>query len=174
MQVARVVGDVVATMKDANLTGHKLLVLQPFSPSREGPLGRHAERSAPVGFAGDETSAETPCGGSVQPIVLEGQPELLPRDQPTVEVRQAMPGYLRTMRIPLVAGRDVSASDVEVMLVSRSAAKLLWGDVSPIGRRVTLPLMSRTVQREVVGVVGDVKQGLAGRARRTHRLQLHQ
>ena len=35
MQVARVVGDVVATMKDANLNGHKLLVLQPISPSRE-------------------------------------------------------------------------------------------------------------------------------------------
>lgn len=27
-------------------------------------------------------------GGSVQPIVLEGQPELLPRDQPTVGVRK--------------------------------------------------------------------------------------
>ena len=35
MQVARVIGDVVATMKDANLDGHKLLVLQPMSPSRE-------------------------------------------------------------------------------------------------------------------------------------------
>ena len=28
-------------------------------------------------------------GGSVQPIVLEGQPELLPRDQPTVGVRKS-------------------------------------------------------------------------------------
>jgi len=28
-------------------------------------------------------------GGSVQPIVLEGHPELLPRDQPTVEVRRS-------------------------------------------------------------------------------------
>ena len=31
-------------------------------------------------------------GGSVQPIVLEGHAELLPRDQPTVEVRKATPG----------------------------------------------------------------------------------
>ena len=29
--------------------------------------------------------------GSVQPIVLEGRPELLPRDQPTVEVRRSLP-----------------------------------------------------------------------------------
>jgi putative ABC transport system permease protein len=98
-------------------------------------------------------------GGSVQPIVLEGHAELLPRDQPTVEVREVTPGYFRTMRIPIVAGRDVADPDVEVMLVSRAAAKLLWGDASPIGQRVTLPLMSRTLTRQVIGIVGDVKQG---------------
>ena len=33
MQLARVIGEVVATVKDANLTGIKLLVLQPVDPS---------------------------------------------------------------------------------------------------------------------------------------------
>ncbi len=33
MQLARVIGEVVATMKDANLEGLTLLVLQPLSPS---------------------------------------------------------------------------------------------------------------------------------------------
>jgi predicted permease len=98
-------------------------------------------------------------GGSVQPIVKEGHAELLPRDQPTVEVRKITPGYLRAMAIPLLRGRDFVAGDVEAMLVSRSAAKLLWGDEDPIGRRVTLPLQSRTVLKQVVGIVGDVKQG---------------
>lgn len=97
-------------------------------------------------------------GGSQQPIVLEGRPELLPRDQPTVAVRKITPGYLQAMQIPIERGRDVSTSDSEVMLVSRSAARLLWGDEDPIGRRVTLPLESRTVFREVIGIVGDVKQ----------------
>jgi len=97
-------------------------------------------------------------GGSVQPLVIEGKTELLPRDQPTVEVRKITPGYLRAMRIPLVRGRDVAENDVEVMLVSRSAAKLLWGDVDPIGRHATLPLQSKTVVKEVIGIVGDVKQ----------------
>lgn len=32
MQLARVIGDVVATIKDPTLVGHKLLVLQPISP----------------------------------------------------------------------------------------------------------------------------------------------
>ena len=98
-------------------------------------------------------------GGSQQPIVLEGRPELLPRDQPTVAVRKVTRGYFESMQIPIVRGRDVADGDTEVMLVSRSAAKLLWGEDDPIGRRVTLPLESRTVQREVIGIVGDVKQG---------------
>ena len=104
-------------------------------------------------------------GGSVQPIVLEGRRELLPRDQPTVEVRKILPGYLHAMNIPLHRGRDVAAGDEEVMLVSRAAARLLWGDDDPIGRRVTLPLQSKTVLKQVIGIVGDVKQGeLAGAA----------
>ncbi|MFI4943981.1 MAG: ADOP family duplicated permease, partial [Burkholderiales bacterium] len=97
-------------------------------------------------------------GGSVQPIVVEGRPELLPRDQPTVQVRSITPGYLRTMSIPVVRGRDVEPGDVEVLLVSRGAAKLLWGEGDPIGQRVTLPLVSRTLARQVVGIVADVKQ----------------
>jgi microcompartment protein CcmK/EutM len=34
MQLARVIGEVVATVKDPNLTGTKLLVLQPITPDR--------------------------------------------------------------------------------------------------------------------------------------------
>jgi putative ABC transport system permease protein len=97
-------------------------------------------------------------GGSVQPIVVEGRPELLPRDQPTVQVRAMTPGYLKAMGIPVLRGRDVAANDVDVLLVSRAAAKLLWGDDDPIGRRVTLPLISRSLQRRIVGIVADVKQ----------------
>jgi ethanolamine utilization protein EutN len=35
MQLARVIGDVVATKKDSNLTGIKLLLIQPLTPQRE-------------------------------------------------------------------------------------------------------------------------------------------
>jgi ethanolamine utilization protein EutN len=35
VQLARVIGDVVSTMKDANLTGIRLLVLQPIAASGE-------------------------------------------------------------------------------------------------------------------------------------------
>ena len=89
----------------------------------------------------------------------EGRAELLPKDQPTVAVRKITPGYLKAMQIPMLRGRDIAENDSEVMLVSQSAARLLWGDVDPVGRRVTLPLESRTITKEVIGIVGDVKQG---------------
>lgn len=39
MQLARVIGDVVATRKDEKLAGLKLLVVQPLTPERQ-PAGR--------------------------------------------------------------------------------------------------------------------------------------
>jgi ethanolamine utilization protein EutN len=39
MQLARVIGDIVSTRKDENLTGIKLLLVQPLTPARE-PSGR--------------------------------------------------------------------------------------------------------------------------------------
>lgn len=35
MQLARVIGDVVSTVKDPRLSGHKLLIVQPLGPDRE-------------------------------------------------------------------------------------------------------------------------------------------
>ena len=101
-------------------------------------------------------------GGSVQPMVVDGRVELLPRDQPTVQVRKITPGYLAAMGIPLLRGRDVSQNDNDVLLVSRAAAALLWGNVDPIGRRATLPLQSRNRTFQVIGLIGDVREdGLA-------------
>ncbi len=98
------------------------------------------------------------AGGSQQPIVVDGKAELLPKDQPTVAVRQITPGYLRTMRVPLLRGRDFAADDVHAMLVSRAAAKLLWGDADPVGRQARLPLESKTIVSTVIGIVGDIRE----------------
>jgi putative ABC transport system permease protein len=93
--------------------------------------------------------------GSSQTLALEGYPPQ--RDPVAVQVRQVRPGYLRAMGIPVLRGRDLVESDAEVLLVSAEAAKLYWGADDPIGRRAILPALSQTV-RQVVGVVGDVKQ----------------
>jgi predicted permease len=94
--------------------------------------------------------------GSAQSLELEGYAPQ--RDPVAVQVRQVTPGYLRAMGIPVLRGRDIVDSDEEVLLVSREAAKLYWGADDPIGQRATLPAMSKTILRRVVGIVGDVKQ----------------
>ena len=48
MHLAKVVGDVVATRKDANLVGLKLLILQPLTPER-GNAGRTLIAVDPMG-----------------------------------------------------------------------------------------------------------------------------
>lgn len=48
MQVARIIGDVVATVKDAGLLGHKLLLLQPVTPDKR-PSGRPLVAADAVG-----------------------------------------------------------------------------------------------------------------------------
>jgi predicted permease len=94
--------------------------------------------------------------GSAQTLELEGYAPQ--RDPVAVQVRQITPGYLRAMGIPVLRGRDIVESDAEVLLVSRDAAKLYWGADDAIGRRATLPAVSKTMLRRVVGIVGDVKQ----------------
>lgn len=73
------------------------------------------------------------------------------------------PGYFRSMRIPLRAGRlitdlDRPGGEIEVV-INESLAKRLFGNRSPIGERVHFgPQMGTEQWDHVVGVVGDVKQ----------------
>jgi predicted permease len=75
-------------------------------------------------------------------------------------VRTITPGYLTTVRMHVVAGRDFSDADRDghplAVLVSASAARRFWGNTSPIGKHLTLGLISDE-PREIVGVVNDVK-----------------
>ncbi len=67
------------------------------------------------------------------------------------------PDYFATMRIPVLRGRAVLASDAQtseyVAVVSRSFADLHWPGVDPVGRQFSMTFADRTV----VGVVGDVR-----------------
>jgi len=48
MHVAQVVGDVVATIKDPELVGHKLLLIQPVTPDRKA-TGRRLVAADAIG-----------------------------------------------------------------------------------------------------------------------------
>ncbi len=75
----------------------------------------------------------------------------------TVNVAYVTPDFARTLRIPLKRGRDLAATDrtgtAPVVLVNETFARLVSKDRDPIGRRIRLS----GVEREIVGVMGDVK-----------------
>ena len=99
-------------------------------------------------------------GGSQQPIVIEGRPAEVFALQPNVAVRVATPGYIQTMRIPLIAGRDFAEADTvgqkAVVLISQSMARQFFAGENPLGKRLRISFTPE-ISREVVGIVGDVK-----------------
>ena len=117
------------------------------------------------GFPGMTTAAATrplPLrdGLNGMAIRVQGQFEDMRNTLPSADNYQlATPGYLRAMGIPLVSGRDISATDVAgapaVILVSESIAKKFWPGESAIGKQLGYPWPSDWLT--IVGVVGDVK-----------------
>jgi putative ABC transport system permease protein len=99
-------------------------------------------------------------GGSMQPVAVEGQPVVEMAHQPEVSVRLVSPQFMKAMGIPVVRGREFtdadSATSAPAVLVSESMAHQFWPNQDPIGKRLTLTFFPRVV-RQVVGVVGDVK-----------------
>ena len=53
-------------------------------------------------------------------------------EQPEVSVRVVTPGYFRTMRIPLLEGRDIAADDTAdsgaVVVISKSMANAVLAE----------------------------------------------
>ena len=100
-------------------------------------------------------------GGSTQPVAAEGHPTVPMSEQPEVAVRVVEPGFFETMKVPLLQGRLLNVSDVadrpQVILVSQSMAKRFWPGQNPIGKHLTMTFFPEK-SREVVGVVGDIKQ----------------
>jgi putative ABC transport system permease protein len=100
-------------------------------------------------------------GGSSQPVAIEGHPVVALSEQPEVSVRVATPGYLQAMRIPLLQGRNISPDDradsAAVVVISQSMAKQFWANGNAIGHHLKLSFFPDK-DRQVVGIVGDVKQ----------------
>jgi putative ABC transport system permease protein len=99
-------------------------------------------------------------GGSTQPIAIEGRPVQQMSDQPEVAVRTISPGYVQALRIPVLRGRNFNDADTAgrpaAILISESMAKRFWPNENPIGKHLTMTFFP-DASREIVGIVGDVK-----------------
>jgi predicted permease len=93
-------------------------------------------------------------------IQVEGKPVPDGQPAPRATIISATPEYFRVVGIPLVRGRAFEDRDKDgaerVAVISQSMARHHWGHEDPIGRRVGWG--NPVVWRQVVGVVGDVKE----------------
>lgn len=80
-----------------------------------------------------------------------------PGEQPTVEYNEVGPGYLSTLGIQLIAGREFTRADnetsVPVVMVNETIVQRFWRGENPIGKR--LQVNGRWLQ--VVGVAKNSK-----------------
>lgn len=96
---------------------------------------------------------------NTRPLVDQGNGwNLWPEGQGAVQADQhaISPEYLQTLRLPLLAGRNLEEGEAGVCLVSASLARRCWAEASPLGQRLRMRSAEGTPYT-VVGVVGEAR-----------------
>ena len=121
-----------------------------------------ASLRAVPGFESVTVSGDIPLlpGGGNATLYSRADGEVLPVDKrATAPSHDVSPGYFKTWGIPVLAGRDFDEHDTadhqNVVLISQSGAKKVFGNENPIGK--TLLVTSSGTPCEIVGIVGDVR-----------------
>ncbi len=84
-----------------------------------------------------------------------GYPDARSQLRQTIEFRAITPGYFHTVQLPLLAGRDLAASDgpktLPSVVISAAAARRWWPGRSPLGSSVH----TEAIDWRIVGIVAD-------------------
>ena len=101
------------------------------------------------------------CWGSV--YLLSDRPIPAQNQIPSSVFNIADAQYFQTMKIPLLSGRLFAETDTNksppVILINETLAKMWWPHESPLGKRIKQGFpQNKAPYREIVGVVGDLKQ----------------
>jgi predicted permease len=100
---------------------------------------------------------------AVGEVLVTGRPEAEPGKEQEASVHAIGPGYLETMRIPVVRGRGLAESDDDgpepVALVNETFVREVFPSEEPVGREVqmTIDLGFGSPAWRIVGVVADVR-----------------
>ncbi|HXO05398.1 MAG TPA: ABC transporter permease [Candidatus Sulfotelmatobacter sp.] len=100
---------------------------------------------------------------------IEGAPPASSGESRAADYASVSPEYFRVMGIPLLAGRVFDQQDLlstpRVSVISKTFAQRYFKDQNPIGKRITFAFPPNPgVEREIVGIVGDVRDVSLGEA----------
>jgi len=106
-------------------------------------------------------SRDIPMDGKDQQAPVFAKDRDYAPDEPNCRFEFVAPGFFKTLGAPLLAGRDFNWSDIynkaSAAMVSEKFAREYWGDPSnAIGKQIRAS--QKDDWREIVGVVGDVRQ----------------
>src|SRR5262245_9852008 len=104
-------------------------------------------------------------GGLGFPFNRESNP--LPNGDVTVAYSAVSPGYLRTLKTPLITGREFDDRDLptapRVAIINETMARQYFAGENPIGRKLVIAYLNQRPMVEIVGVAGDVRQEEPGK-----------
>ena len=112
-----------------------------------------------------------PLGAGSRSFSILGHPAPAPGNRPMGFFNEVSPGYFHTMKIPLKKGRYFDERDTQsapwAVIISETFANRYFPNEDPIGQQLHLRYEPEQVDedrlREIVGVVGEVKQiGMGG------------
>jgi putative ABC transport system permease protein len=107
----------------------------------------------------------TRCCPEFYSFAILGHPAPPPENRPRAGYSEVSSGIFRTLKIPLVKGRDLDERDTEaapwVIAINQSFARKFFPNEDPIGQQILLRYDPYPVDelrpRQIVGIVGDVK-----------------
>ncbi len=98
------------------------------------------------------------AGGSGTYYYVEGEPVPEEGRRPILQIRNATPGYLDAMKMPLARGRDFASPDrlggSKALLINETLAARHWPNGNALGHR----LVFESGAYEIVGVVKDARE----------------
>jgi putative ABC transport system permease protein len=97
-------------------------------------------------------------------VGIGGRPPARPGEELLATIRTVMPGYFRTMGIPLVSGRDFTAADNQPaapirFIVNQAFVNKYLGNEKPLSTQINSLMDRQNPFGDIIGVVGDVKEG---------------
>ena len=102
---------------------------------------------------------------SKQAVYVESHPLPLDQRPPTVPFNRIDTGYFKTLRIPLLRGREFTESDDKiappVAIINQTMANQFWPHQDPLGKRFSVKNQNGPFL-EVVGVMQDGKYNTIG------------
>jgi putative ABC transport system permease protein len=110
-------------------------------------------------------------------LFIEGRANPPADQRPEADYTIVTPEYFRALAIPLVKGRQFSDYDRKdssrVIIINDALAHRYWPTEEPLGRRIRVGFEDSA--REIIGVVGDIKQtALSGNTRPAMYMPLQQ